>query len=41
MKRKNLFVGLLLVLMTFNTLHAFVIDALDTHVPQQVSHTPI
>ena len=31
MKRKNLFVGLLLVLMTFNTLHAYVIDALDNH----------
>ncbi len=31
MKRKNLFVWLLLVLMTFNTLHAYVIDALDKH----------
>ncbi len=31
MKRKNLFITILLLAMSFNTLHAYVIDALDTH----------
>ena len=31
MKRKKLLVGLMLLLISFNTLHAFIIDTLDTH----------
>ena len=31
MKRKNLFIAILLFAMSFNTLHAYVIDTLDTN----------